>query len=83
MKKFILLIVFGISLNVYGQEDMLCMGHHWTEDEANPMMKEFASQWKDLESWEKRAETIRQGILDGMQVERMPKIEGNFNPRKS
>ncbi len=63
MKKFILLIVFGISLNVYGQEDMLCMGHHWTEDEANVMMKKFEASWNDLPSWEKRAEMIREGII--------------------
>jgi len=25
------------------------MGHHWTEDEANLMMKEFASKWDDLD----------------------------------
>lgn len=28
MKKLLLLIVLGISINMYGQEDMLCMGHH-------------------------------------------------------
>ena len=80
MKKFILLIVFGISLNVYGQEDMLCMGHHWTEDEANGMMKKFEASWNDLPSWEKRAEMIREGIIDGMGLNKMPAIEGAFNP---
>lgn len=80
MKKFILLIVFGISLNVYGQEDMLCMGHHWTEDEANSMMKKFEASWNDLPSWEKRAEMIREGIIDGMGLNKMPAIEGAFNP---
>jgi hypothetical protein len=45
MKKIILLIVFGITVNVYGQDDMLCMGHHLTEDEANLMMKKFAASW--------------------------------------
>ena len=80
MKKFILLIVFGISLNLYGQEDMLCMGHHWTEDEANLMMKKFAASWDDLASWEKRAEIIREGIIEGMGFKNMPAIEGEFNP---
>ena len=55
MKQFILLIVFGISLNLYGQEDMLCIGHHWTEDEANLMLKKFEASCADLSSLEKRA----------------------------
>jgi dienelactone hydrolase len=68
-----------ISISISGQESMLCMGHHWSEDEANMMMKEFASQWDDLESWEQRAETIKQGIIEGMQLDKMPEIEGDFN----
>ena len=80
MKKFILLIVFAMSMNVYGQEDMLCMGYHWTEDEANLMMKKFAASWDDLPSWGKRAEIIREGILEGMELKNMPAIEGEFNP---
>jgi len=28
MKKLLLLFVLGIGINMYGQEDMLCMGHH-------------------------------------------------------
>ena len=38
------------------------MGKHWTEDEANLRMKEFAKEWSDLESWEERAATIKNGI---------------------
>jgi dienelactone hydrolase len=80
MKKLILLIVFGISLNLYGQEEMLCMGHHWTEDEANGMMKKFAASWNDLPSLEKRAEMIKEGIIEGMRLKNMPVVEGTFNP---
>jgi len=86
MKKLILFVVFGISINIYGQinisdfKDMLCMGHHWTEDTANLMMKEFASSWNDLHSWESRAGMIRRGIIEGMGLHKMPDIEGNFNP---
>ena len=54
------------------QESALCMGAHWTEDQANMMMKSFASLWDDLESWNKRAERIKQGIITGMQLEKMP-----------
>ena len=44
---FLLSVICSGSL-ANAQEDMLCRGAHWTEDEANLMMKEFASQWKDL-----------------------------------
>jgi len=62
------------------QDTMLCMGHYWSEDEANLRMKQFASTWDDLASWEERARIIRRGIIDGMKLEQMPCIAGNFNP---
>lgn len=61
-------------------EEMLCVGHHWTPDEANLKMKEFGGSWKNKRSWEKRAKAIREGILEGLHWDHMPKIEGNFNP---
>ncbi len=78
--KPLLTLLFSLILySASAQESMLCMGGHWSEDEANLKMKEFRSSWNDLESWESRAEIIRQGIIDGMQLEKMPKIEGQFN----
>lgn len=80
--KQMLLTAFLLSSFCSGaQENMLCVGAHWTEDEANLKMKEFAASWHDLASWEKRATTIREGIIKGMQLDKMPKIEGNFNPQ--
>ena len=79
MNSTLSLLFFLLVSSVYAQESMLCMGGHWTEDEANLMMKEFRSGWDDLASWEKRAEIIRQGIIDGMQLEKMPVMEGNYN----
>jgi dienelactone hydrolase len=55
------------------------MGHYWTEDEANLKMKEFATKYSNRGSWGKRAQIIRQGIIDGMRLNQMPKIVGNFN----
>jgi len=75
----VILLIFSLS-PLFSQDTMLCMGRHWSEDEANLMMKEFSSQWDDLASWEKRAEIIRNGIIEGMQLERMPPFEGNFHP---
>lgn len=73
-------MVYAIPLLLTAQESMLCVGHHWTEDEANVKMKEFAGNWNDRESWEKRASLIRKGIIEGMQLDRMPELRGNFDP---
>lgn len=73
----IILVLFSSLLK--GQQTMLCQGGHWTEDEANLIMKEFASSWDDKESWEKRRDRIYRGLIEGMQLDKMPKIEGQFN----
>lgn len=80
LKPLLSLLLFLFLHAATAQESMLCVGGHWTEDEANMMMKKFRSGWNDLESWEARADVIRQGIIDGMQLEKMPAIEGQFNP---
>lgn len=84
-KILIFFLTILISGPGFSQDNMLCVGNHWTEDEANLMMKEFKAKWNDLDSWESRAAVIRKGIIDGMQLEKMPKVEGEFNPviRKS
>lgn len=77
----VLMIAIPVCLN--GQpakpDSSLCMGYHWTEDQANIMMKQFAWQWNDVASWEKRAGMIREGIVKGMQLDRMPSVQGSFN----
>lgn len=80
-KHLFLLVLSFAGLNSFSQDDMLCVGHHWTEDEANLKMKEFASTWNDLKSWENRAGIIKKGIIEGMKLDKMPKISGNFNEK--
>ncbi len=80
IKLLFVLLTLAANTFTYPQESMLCMGRYWTEDEANLMMKEFAQQWDDVESWEKRAEIIRQGIIKGMMLDAMPVLEASFNP---
>jgi len=80
LKPFLVVLLLLLLYPASAQEPLLCMGGHWTEDEANLMMKEFASTWDDRESWENRADVIRQGIIDGMQLEKMPVIEEQFHP---
>jgi len=72
------MMVLGIQSN--GQESMLCVGNYWTEAEAATMMTKFAQQWSDKSSWEKRAQVIRNGMIQGMQMDKMPKISPQFNP---
>ncbi|MGQ8337916.1 acetylxylan esterase [Sunxiuqinia sp. A32] len=79
-KQILALTFVIITFAAYGQKDMLCIGAHWTEDLANLKMKEFAGSWNDLRSWEERANMIRQGIIDGLQIENMPSISEEFDP---
>lgn len=78
--KFLLSVIVSIffGITILAQDAMLCQGHHWTEDEANLMMKSFQTEWSDLRSWEERASRIKKGIIEGMQLDKMPKISGNF-----
>lgn len=68
------------SISDIANKDYLCVGNHWTPDEANLQMKAFASTWSDKASWETRRDTIRTGILKGLHWDHMPEIDGNFNP---
>ncbi|MFP4366461.1 MAG: alpha/beta hydrolase family protein [bacterium] len=81
IKYFVFILFVFVSINTSSQENMLCVGHHWTENEANLKMKEFASTWSDRESWEERADIIRRNIIEGMKLEQMPGIEGDFNEK--
>jgi dienelactone hydrolase len=81
VKHLALFMLFCISMNSYCQKSMLCVGYYWTEDEANLIMKKFAGSWNDIESWEKRANTIRRGIIESMKLDEMPNINGNFNAK--
>lgn len=64
---------------VHAQENMLCQGAYWTEDEANIRMKQWAKEWTTKADWEKRAEVIREGLITGMKLDQMPKRDTPFN----
>lgn len=78
MKTLLSLVL--LSFTLYAQDNMLCQGAYWTEDEANLKMKEFAESWSDKASWGSRAAQIKRQIIKGMKLDQMPKIDGNFNP---
>ena len=79
--KWITVIFFTcIMTGGLSQDSMLCMGGHWSEDEANLMMKRFEAEWHDLSTWKDRARIIRMGMIKGMRLENMPDIQGEFHP---
>ena len=76
----LLMTISFFSYDSHCQGTNLCVGNYWTEQEAKGMMAKLEEQWTDRASWEKRADLIRHGIIDGMKLNRMPVISGNFNP---
>jgi uncharacterized protein len=79
LKYLIFFVFLVITMNGFSQDNYLCRDKYWTEDQGNMMMKKFASEWNNLESWEKRATVIRNGILEGLKFNQMPKVGNDFN----
>ena len=75
VKCFFLPLLLIMNICSYAQGDFLCRGSYWTEDEANIKMKQFADKWNNKESWEERATVIRNGIIEGMKFNQMPKVD--------
>ena len=78
IKLVLLLVLSVIEIAGFSQENFFCQGKYWTEDQGNLMMKKFASEWNSLDSWEKRADVIRKGIITGMKLDQMPKVTGDI-----
>ncbi len=80
MKKVIgFWVVLLLNNSLFAQENMLCQGAYWTEDEAAVFMKKTAAEWSSQADWEKRVEMIRKGIIDGMKLEQMPERTTPFS----
>jgi uncharacterized protein len=62
------------------QDTLLCRGSFFTEDQANIFMKKTALEWNNRASWEKRATMIRNGITEGLKIDKMPQITQKFSP---
>jgi uncharacterized protein len=68
---FLLLPMVVISLEGVSQAIdtlMLCRGNYFSEEQGKEALQRFASTYQDLQGWEKRAERIRRGIMEGMQL---------------
>ena len=75
MKPIFLILLSSITFSISAQSELLCQGGYWTEAEAVEVMKDFKSQWTSQKDWEERADIIRQGIVNGLQWDRMPKVD--------
>lgn len=80
--KIIVLLqfLFLAQAGVFAQDNMLCQGKYWTEDQGNIMLKQWSAEWKTIADWEKRADVIRQGLIKGMKLDQMPQVNNNFEP---
>ena len=78
MKIFSALFTFGfifqISFAQYNpQKPNLRQGKFFTEDSAAQVLQNVALKFKEKASWEKRASLLRQGILDGAEIQELNK----------
>ncbi|MEQ9286365.1 MAG: acetylxylan esterase [Cyclobacteriaceae bacterium] len=80
--RFFLVVCFMVisNTNIFGQDSGLCVGNYWTEEEAYLKMKTWSGEWNDKDSWEKRGDIIKKGVITGMGLDQMPEIKGHFNP---
>jgi uncharacterized protein len=51
----------------------LCQGAYYTEAQGAQVLHDLRSEYHDRVSWEKRAALIRQGIIEGAELEHMPR----------
>jgi dienelactone hydrolase len=51
----------------------LCQGSYYTEEQAVRVLQDLATKYYDRASWEQRAALIRRGILEGAELEHMPR----------
>ncbi len=61
--------------NAYSQENksLLCQGHYWTEAQGKEKLNEFAALYPNKESWELRKKRILTTILEGLELDPLPK----------
>jgi len=74
MKKriFICLIAVLCCKNLQSQTSQLCQGNYLTEEGAKNKLIQFASTYSDRESWQHRAQQIKEGILKGSKLDHLP-----------
>src|SRR3990170_5186264 len=70
-----LALMLTFCADAFGQSvdtTMLCRGNYFTEEEGKASLEKFASTYHNLQEWEKRADRIRKGITEGMDLPKLP-----------
>ena len=62
----------------YVTDERVCKGRHWTEAEGKAKLEGFSDLWDTAQSWEKRAQVIRENLLTGMQWDKISKYDGKI-----
>lgn len=62
----------------YVTDERVCNGRHWTEVEGKAKLEGFSDLWDTAQSWEKRAQVIRENLLTGMQWDKISKYDGKI-----
>jgi uncharacterized protein len=60
-------------------DNMLSQGHYYTEERASEVLDSLRHLYNNAASWESRSETIRNLILQGSGLDRMP-VKSPLNP---
>jgi uncharacterized protein len=85
MKNFMLLVLCVFFLNYFAasqetRNDNLCIGHYYTEPEAEKVLKQLKQSYKTEKEWLQRADIIKTGILEGAGLVPFPEKKA-LNPR--
>lgn len=74
--RFLCLVMLMVPATLLFAQDvdttMLCRGAFFTEAEGKAALEKMASTYHDRASWEKRADRIRQGVINGTGLADLP-----------
>ena len=60
----------------------LCVGDYLTEAQAKEKLKEYAATYHTAAEWQARAQRIRENIIGGSELDRIPEEEWNYPIRE-
>jgi hypothetical protein len=73
-KRVWIFILIGV-MQIWAQTNKnkyLCVGYYQTEAAAVKQLENFSSYYSNKKEWEERAEIIRNGIINGAEMEKIP-----------
>lgn len=73
------MLFFLSSVSVFAQfnpqKPDLCQGHYFTEKQAKKFHKQLSKNYHNQAEWEARANHIREGILEGLEIKNLAKSQ--------